>query len=73
MTLSKTLSLALLLGAIALPATAQDYFISNAKLVTNTSDGILEDADILIRSGKIAQIGTNLVAPADATVVQADG
>ena len=51
MTISKTLSLAFLLGSAALPAAAQDYFISNAKLVTNSSDGIIEDADILIRSG----------------------
>ena len=73
MTISKTLSLAFLLVATALPAAAQDYFISNAKLVTNSSNGIIEDADILIRSGKVAQIGTNLVAPADTQVLQADG
>jgi len=73
MSVFKTLNLSLLLTAIALPASAQDYFISNARLVTNTSDGIIEDADILIRAGKIAQIGTNLVAPADAPLVKADG
>jgi len=73
MSVSKTLIAALLLSVSAMPAAAQDYFISNAKLVTNTADGIIENADILIRAGKIAQIGTNLVAPADASLVKADG
>ena len=61
MTISKTLSLAFLLGSAALPAAAQDYFISNAKLVTNSSDGIIEDADILIRSGTVSY--THLTLP----------
>lgn len=71
--LTKSTAAALLLGIICAPAAAQDYFISNAKLVTNDSDNIVEDADIVIRSGKIVQIGSNLVAPADATLVKADG
>ena len=71
--LTRYIAAALLLGTIYAPASAQDYFISNAKLVTNGSDNIVEDADIVIRSGKIVQIGSNLVAPADATLVKADG
>ena len=71
--LTRYTAAALLLGTIYAPASAQDYFISNAKLVTNGSDNIVEDADIVIRSGKIVQIGSNLVAPADATLVKADG
>ena len=66
--LTRYIAAALLLGTIYAPASAQDYFISNAKLVTNGSDNIVEDADIVIRSGKIVQIGSNLVAPADATL-----
>ncbi len=71
--LPKTLTLVVLLGLSSLPASAQDYFISNAKLVTNSSDGIADKIDILIRKGKIAQIGSNLVAPADAELIKADG
>jgi len=73
MTYFKTLSLALLTTTFALPVMAQDFFISDAKLVTNTDAGMIENADIVIRNGRIAQIGTDLVAPADTPVVKADG
>ncbi len=73
MSVFKSFTLSLLLSAIALPAIAQDYFISNAKLVTNSGDGIINNADIIIRDGKVAQIGTGLVAPADAEFIKADG
>lgn len=68
----KTFSLALLLSAVSITASAQDYFIANAKLVTNTNDGVIANADILVRNGKIVQIGTGLVAPADAALIKAD-
>ena len=69
----KSFTAALLLSSVASTAMAQDYFISDAKLVTNTSQGIVEDADIIIRGGKISQIGTDLVAPANAEMIKADG
>jgi len=68
----KSLTTALLLSMVASTAIAQDYFISDAKLVTNTSQGIVEKADIIIRNGKITQIGTDLVAPANANIINAD-
>lgn len=73
MTMLKTLTAALLLSAAASTAFAQDYFISDAKLVTNTSKGMMENADVIIRAGKIAQIGTDLTAPAGAELINADG
>jgi len=73
MTLRKTLTAALLLSAISTTAWAQDYFISDAKLVTNTSQGVVENADLIIRNGKIAQIGTDLSAPANAETISANG
>ena len=73
MTLRKTLTAALLLSAISTTAWAQDYFISDAKLVTNTSQGIVENADLIIRDGKIAQIGTDLTAPANVETISANG
>ena len=57
--LTRYTAAALLLGTIYAPASAQDYFISNAKLVTNGSDNIVEDADIVIRSGKICLLYTS--------------
>ena len=73
MTVIKSFTAALLLSTIASTAIAQDYFISDAKLVTNTSQGTVEKADVIIRNGQIAQIGTDLVAPANAEMIKADG
>lgn len=72
MRLIKSLSIALLLSASALPAAAQDMFISNAKVVSNTASGILENQDIIVRNGKITQIGTDLTAPEDVEVIDAN-
>jgi imidazolonepropionase-like amidohydrolase len=46
--------------------------IKNATVMTVTK-GNLEHASILIRDGKIADVGTNVQAPADATVIDATG
>jgi len=73
MTKIKTLTAAFLLSTIPSTIWAQDYFISDAKLVTNTSEGIVESADIIIHDGKIAQVGTDLIAPASAEMINADG
>ena len=73
MTMIKSFTAALLLLSVASTAIAQDYFISDAKLVTNTSQGIVENADIIIRNGKVSQIDTDLVAPANAEMIKADG
>ncbi|WP_231734365.1 amidohydrolase family protein [Noviluteimonas gilva] len=51
---------------------AQDLLVRNAKVHTATSRGTLEHADVLVRNGRIAAIGTNLQA-GDATVVEANG
>jgi len=66
---------AVLLGALAaLPAAApaQDLLIRNAKVHTVTERGTLERADVLVRGGRIAAVGSNLAA-AGATVVDANG
>ena len=44
--------------------TSGNLLIRNAKILTGTK-GTLDKADILIRAGKIAAIGTNLPVPAD--------
>jgi imidazolonepropionase-like amidohydrolase len=72
MTLIRTFAAALLLSTAASTASAQDYFISNAKLITNTAKGTIEQADLIISNGKISQIGTDLAAPEGAEVVDAD-
>ncbi len=47
--------------------------IRNATVWTQGPDGILENADILVRDGKIRKIGSNLSAPSGAVVIDAAG
>lgn len=41
---------------------AKDVLIKNATVWTNEKEGILQNADVLIKGGKIAQVGKNLSA-----------
>ena len=47
-------------------------FITGATILT-ASRGTIEDGDIILRDGKIAEVGTGLTAPDGARVVDADG
>ncbi len=53
-------------------AGAQTVLIRNATVLTVTK-GTVENGSVLIENGKIAAIGKNVSAPADATVVDASG
>jgi imidazolonepropionase-like amidohydrolase len=60
---------------VAAPLRAQNsqtIFIDNATILT-VSHGTIEHGSILIRDGKIAQVGTGLKAPSGATVIDATG
>jgi len=46
--------------------------IKNATVLTVTK-GKLENTDLLLQNGKIAQVGKNIAAPAGATVIDATG
>jgi imidazolonepropionase-like amidohydrolase len=54
------------------PKDAQVTLIKNATILTITN-GTIEHGSILIRDGKIAEVGTNLKAPANAKVIDASG
>jgi imidazolonepropionase-like amidohydrolase len=74
MCLALSLSLAMMLLAAA-PANAQNsgvVFIENATILTVTH-GTIEHGSILIRDGKIADVGTGLKAPDGAMVIDATG
>jgi len=73
-TLTKTISMAacLTLGT-ALPTFAQDILIKDAKVVTNGNAGVIEDGDILMRDGKIVEIGADLSAPAGTQIIDGTG
>jgi hypothetical protein len=64
--------LCLVLAALPLAAAAQDLLIRNARVHTVTERGTLERADVLVRNGRIAAVGSGLAA-AGATVVEAGG
>ena len=70
--LQRSLLLLALLGAA--PASwAQDLLIRNATVHTASARGSLEHGDVLVQGGVIRAVGTGLVAPAGATVVEANG
>ena len=60
------------LAALPFAASAQDLLIRNATVHTVTERGTLERADVLVRNGRVAAVGTGLAA-AGATVVDANG
>jgi imidazolonepropionase-like amidohydrolase len=56
----------------SLPAYAQDLLIKGGTVITITN-GDLPQTDVLIRGGKIAEIGENLEAPEGVRVIDAQG
>ena len=58
--------------ALAPSSHAQTYLIRGARVVT-VSGPVMPEASVLVRDGKIADIGPNLPAPAGAEVVEARG
>ncbi|MBK6315445.1 MAG: amidohydrolase [Blastocatellia bacterium] len=54
------------------PAAPKEYLIQNATVMTVTK-GVIENGSVLIRDGKIAQVGKNLKGSANATVIDAAG
>lgn len=55
------------------PEQPEHVLIRNATLWTAGEDGILENADVLIRRGTIERIGEDLRAPSGATEIDAEG
>ena len=62
----------LLVVAGVFSAHAEVILVKNAKVYTQTSAGILENADVLIEDGLIRNIGEDLSAD-DARVINAEG
>jgi len=82
---SRNMSIALICAALAAPLAAQVdtagearpapdvLLVQGATVWTQGADGILQQADLLIRDGKIVRIGTGLKAPGGATTIDATG
>lgn len=54
-------------------ARAQTIFIDDATLYTMGTPPLIQDADILLRNGRIIELGRGLSAPVDATLIEAFG
>jgi hypothetical protein len=54
-------------------ASAQDFVIRGATVHTVAAQGVLKNADVLVRGGVITAVGTSLTVPAGAAVVEAKG
>ncbi len=60
-------------GRSALPQQPAAVVVRNATVWTQGPQGRLENADLLVRAGKVVQVGTNLSAPSGAVEVDATG
>ena len=58
--------------ASAPPAFAQQVAITGARVVTNTTQGVIENGTVVINNGRIVSVGTG-AAPSGATVIDAKG
>ena len=59
--------------ALTTVAFAQDVLIRGARVHTAAAAGTLENADVLVQGGVIRAVGASLSAPANVTVVDAQG
>jgi imidazolonepropionase-like amidohydrolase len=68
----RTLVAALLVAA-AVPAAAETIAITNARILTMGPAGQIESGTVVVKDGRIAQVGAGLPAPSDARVIDAHG
>jgi hypothetical protein len=55
------------------PVSAQSLFVNDATVHTMGPQAVLQNADILVRDGRVSEVGFNLPTPADAVVIEANG
>ncbi len=60
-------------GRESIPDQPSAVLVQNATIWTMGDQGILENADLLIRNGEVAEVGQNLSAPGNAVVIDAEG
>jgi len=60
-------------GRSAIPDQPTAVVVRNATVWTQGPAGLLENADLLVRVGKVVQVGTNLDAPGGAVEIDATG
>jgi imidazolonepropionase-like amidohydrolase len=60
-------------GRDRIPEQPRDVLVRNATIWTMGGQGILENADLLVRQGRVVEVGTDLRAPRNAVVIDAEG
>ncbi|MEX2571249.1 MAG: amidohydrolase family protein [Gemmatimonadota bacterium] len=60
-------------GRASIPDQPQNVLVRNATVWTMGPEGILENADVLVREGRVVEVGQNLSAPAGAQMIDATG
>ncbi|MDZ7757130.1 amidohydrolase family protein [Rhodohalobacter sp.] len=60
-------------GRESIPEQPGNVLVRNATIWTMGPEGILENADMLVSSGEVSEIGQNLRAPRNAVVIDAEG
>jgi imidazolonepropionase-like amidohydrolase len=60
-------------GRTGPPAQPANVLVKNATVWTSGPQGKLENADLLVRAGKVVQVGKSIAAPAGAMVIDATG
>ncbi|CAN5864373.1 hypothetical protein BH23GEM3_BH23GEM3_15190 [soil metagenome] len=60
-------------GRQSIPAQPEQLLVRNATIWTMGPEGTLDNADLLVRRGRIVRVGRNLQAPAGATVIDGSG
>ncbi|MCH8271686.1 MAG: amidohydrolase family protein [Candidatus Marinimicrobia bacterium] len=60
-------------GRPNLPKRQKTIFVKNATIWTSGKEGILENADMLIKNGKISKVGKNLKVPKNALIIDGTG
>lgn len=68
----KTLTTTLLATALCGSAYAQDVFIDNAKIITNSASGVIESGDVIVSGGRITRLGASETAPDGASVIDGE-
>jgi Amidohydrolase family len=71
--MSARLLLLAVLACATAPVHAQSVLIRDATVHTASAAGVLEHTDLLIRDGRIAEIGAHLAVPAGAQLIEAAG
>ena len=60
-------------GRRTLPVQSKSVIVRNATIWTSGRAGTLENADLLVKNGKISEIGKNLKAPKNSVVIDGTG